>query len=94
MSFSTLIVNAPVERDEVAVRVGRNKDRRQVDRQQRLVVVVGAQTVVELVQQRERVRARRRVVICSVNTWRSVPSRTPAVAPLSTYAVSRLPVTL
>ena len=48
------------QRDEVAVRVGRNKDRRQVDGDQRLVVVVRAQPVVELVQQRERVRARRR----------------------------------
>ena len=56
------------QRDEVAVRVGRNNDRRQVDGDQRLVVVVRAQPVVELVQQRERVRARRRVVICSVNT--------------------------
>ena len=34
MSFSTLIVNAPVEHDEVIVRVGRNNHRRQVDRQQ------------------------------------------------------------
>ena len=56
------------QRDEVAVRVGRNKDRREVNGEQRLVVVVRAQTVVELVQQRERVGARRRLVICSVNT--------------------------
>ena len=34
------------------------------------------------------------LVICSVNTWRSPASRTPGVAPLSTNAVSRLPVTL
>ena len=41
---------AAVQRDGITIRVGRNKDRREVDRQQRLVVVVRAQTVVQLVQ--------------------------------------------
>ena len=94
MSFSTLMVKAPAQRDEVAVRVGRNKDRREVDGDQRLVVVVRVQPVVELVQQRERVGAGRRVGDLQREHLAVGPSRTPGVAPLSTYAVSRLPVTL
>ena len=79
MSFSTLMVKRAGQRDEVAVRVGRNNDRREVDGDQRLVVVVGEQPVVELVQQRERVRARRRVGDLQREHLAVARIRTPAV---------------
>ena len=61
MSFSTLMVKAPVSgMKSPSASVATRIDERLIA-QQRLVVVVRAQTVVELVQQRERVGARRRV---------------------------------